>query len=79
MATTTNVDKPKRLLLFSEEHEGYWTGDCECSCFNSISPHNAALPLTGEWFDACTYIKLSGLKPDKKYRVKLNVEAEEIL
>ena len=80
MSQLTN-DQPKKLTIFEEHHEGYWTGDCECYCFNPISPlHDRRRDEVGmyAWSDACTYISLQGLDPTKKYRVKLTVEAEEI-
>jgi hypothetical protein len=78
--TSTNADKqPTKVVLFDEVHEGYWTGDHECACFNPISPLNSGgLATSHEWYDACTYIGLQGLDTAKKYRVTLHVEAEEI-
>lgn len=82
MSAQLTNESPKHLLLFDEIHEGYWTGDCDCSCFNPIGPLNG---LDGKghtdfrgWSEACTYITLLGLNPAKKYRVTLHVEAEEI-
>jgi hypothetical protein len=80
MVTMKSTDPPKKIILFDEVHEGYWTGDCECACFNSISTGNEVKSReeSNKWHNACTYIQLSGLDASKKYRVTLHVEAEEI-
>lgn len=69
-----------KKIIFNEYHEGYWTGDNECSCFNPISPYTTSdiQEERNKWYKACTYIGLKGLDPTKKYKVTLHVEAEEI-
>jgi hypothetical protein len=81
MVTQSTNEVPKKLVLFDEIHEGYWTGDNECGCFNPISPLNDSKSRENRhaWYNACTYISLDGLDPHKKYKVTLHIEAEEIV
>jgi len=60
-----------KVLNFSLAYEGYWTGDMECACF---ADHPEPCKQNQ---DSRQYIELP-LSENKRYRVTMQVEAEEL-
>ena len=61
----------KKVLNFALAYKGYWTGDGECACF-ADHPEPRRHSRYGR-----QYIELP-LDPTKRYRVEMQVQAEEL-
>jgi len=60
------------VTYWTETYEGYWTGDYECACFaDAVEPRDQNR-------NSRQYIELRKLSRDKKYRVTIHIEAEEL-